>query len=346
MATARKLPSGSWRCLVYDYTDQNGKRKYKSFTAPTKKAAELAAAQYCASEKSSGSKSDLTIKEAIGRYIDAKEGVLSPSTIRGYRQLQGKYYNDIGDLSVFKLTTEKLQRFISSVSDGRSAKTVSNIYGLLMSAVTMFRPDAVFRVSLPKRVKQKKTAPESDHVRALFDAADPEMKICIALAAYGSLRRGEICGLKYKDINGCMVSVHADMVEDADHNFVYKEIPKTSDSVRIVRIPQEVADLIGTGPADDFIIKHNPTSITHRFVTLRDRLGIDMRFHDLRHYFASIGAVIGIPSTYLSDFGGWGRSSRVMQETYQNVFEADKKRYQDMMSDYFSELMQHEMQHE
>ncbi len=30
MAKAKKLPSGSWRCLVYDYTDADGKRKYKS----------------------------------------------------------------------------------------------------------------------------------------------------------------------------------------------------------------------------------------------------------------------------------------------------------------------------
>lgn len=342
MATARKLPSGSWRCRVYWYTDSSGKKIYKAFIAPTKNQAEFEAAQFCATEKASA-RSDLTIRDAIERYIAAKARVLSPSTIRGYRQLQSKYYDDIGNLSIYKLTTEKLQRFISSVSDGRSAKTVSNIYGLLMSAVTMFRPDAVFRVSLPKRVKQKKTAPDSSQIQALFQAADREMKICIALAAFGSLRRGEICGLKYKDIRGCLVSVHSDMVEDADHNFVYKEIPKTSDSVRVVQIPQPIADLIGTGPAEGFIIQHNPTSITHRFVTLRNRLGIDMRFHDLRHYFASIGAVIGIPSTYLSDFGGWGRSSKVMQETYQNIFEADKKKYQDMMTEYFLSMIPESM---
>ena len=39
MATAKKLKSGSWRCLVYDCME-DGKRKYKSFTAPTKKEAE------------------------------------------------------------------------------------------------------------------------------------------------------------------------------------------------------------------------------------------------------------------------------------------------------------------
>lgn len=39
MATAKKLPSGSWRCLVYTGTDINGRRKYKSFTAGTKREA-------------------------------------------------------------------------------------------------------------------------------------------------------------------------------------------------------------------------------------------------------------------------------------------------------------------
>ena len=45
MATAKKLPSGSWRCLVYDYTDTSGKRHYKSFTssAPTPKDLQLSA---------------------------------------------------------------------------------------------------------------------------------------------------------------------------------------------------------------------------------------------------------------------------------------------------------------
>ena len=39
MATARKLPSGNYRCRVY-LGKVNGKDAYKSFTAPTKKEAE------------------------------------------------------------------------------------------------------------------------------------------------------------------------------------------------------------------------------------------------------------------------------------------------------------------
>jgi len=55
MATAKKLSSGSWRCQVYDHTDENGKRHYKSFTSsdPTpkgKRVAEKMAADF-ATEK-------------------------------------------------------------------------------------------------------------------------------------------------------------------------------------------------------------------------------------------------------------------------------------------------------
>ena len=39
MATAKKLPSGRWRCLVYVGKSENGKRKYKSCTADSKKEA-------------------------------------------------------------------------------------------------------------------------------------------------------------------------------------------------------------------------------------------------------------------------------------------------------------------
>ena len=44
MATARKLPSGSWRVLCYDGM-VDGKRHYASVTAATTKEAELKAAQ-------------------------------------------------------------------------------------------------------------------------------------------------------------------------------------------------------------------------------------------------------------------------------------------------------------
>ena len=50
MAKAKKLPSGNWRARV-SYTDPDGKRRYQSFTAATKKEAEYAAAEFALDRK-------------------------------------------------------------------------------------------------------------------------------------------------------------------------------------------------------------------------------------------------------------------------------------------------------
>lgn len=74
MATAKKLPSGSWRFLVYDYTDNTGKRHYKSFTSDNpgpkrKREAEFKAAQYAESKRTKNtSYTDYTFKDAAQKY--------------------------------------------------------------------------------------------------------------------------------------------------------------------------------------------------------------------------------------------------------------------------------------
>ena len=88
MAKAKKLPSGSYRCQVYDYTDGQGKRHYKSFTAATKKEAEYAAAEFALDKKEKPSLPEYTLKMAIENYCNLKSNVLSPATIREYRRMK------------------------------------------------------------------------------------------------------------------------------------------------------------------------------------------------------------------------------------------------------------------
>ena len=83
MPTAKKTASGKYRVTIYDYTDSKGKVHQKTFTAETKREAERLANEY----KDGPSVSDLTIGEAVDGYITLKEAALSPSTVRGYRQI-------------------------------------------------------------------------------------------------------------------------------------------------------------------------------------------------------------------------------------------------------------------
>jgi integrase len=339
MAKAKKLPSGMWRCQVftgYEWVDGKKKRIYQSFTAETQDMAEFYAARWKVSGKTR--KLDITVGEAVERYITAKTGVLSPSTIRGYRQIQERY-GLISDLRIQKITSEDLQMFVSSLTSKYRPKTVKSTYGLLTATINMFRPEAVFSVTLPKMEKNKKKSPKNSEVEKLFAEADGELKKCIALAAFGSLRRGEICGLKYGDIDGCKISVHADLVQNEHGRFEFKEIPKTSDSVRTITLPQKVIDLLGTGDADRFIINISPMAVTHAFRRLCEKNGINIRFHDLRAYYASVGAVLGVPDTYMSDFGGWRRGSSVLKEVYQGVMDDMADLYNKELVDHFDNLI-------
>ena len=339
MATAKKLPSGSYRVRVYSHTDPDGKKIYESFTAPTKREAEMLAAQW-QNKKDRRIKSDLTVREAIEGYINAKEGVLSPSTIRAYRIQLRNNYKLIEDKPIRKLTSEDLQIFVSQLSKTVKPKSVSNIYGLLSSALGLYLPDTAFKVTLPKKVPKRKNAPSNEDVQRLYERAPMELKKCIALGAYTSLRRGEICALTYSDIKDGVIYVTKDLVQASDKSWVLKDIPKSEWSSRRSPIPKKVMELLGTGEPDERIIKYkNPTSVTRVFTRIRDRLKMDICFHDLRHYYASIGAVLGIPDNYLSDFGGWKRGSGVMKEVYQNTIKTQEDEYRKRITDYFDDLL-------
>lgn len=337
--TARKLPSGSYRAQVYDYTDNEGKKHYKSFTASTKREAERLANEFL-QNKESADLLELTVAEAIEGYISSKEAVLSPSTIKAYRSMQHNAYGLISGKKIGKLNSYELQVFISRLTEDHSPKSVANIYGLLSSSLAMYLPDKSFHVSLPKRIAKRPEAPSDNDVRTLYEAAHEKLKKTIALAAFCSLRRGEICALRFGDMDGNILKVHADVVQNSDKEWVYKDMPKTADSVRIVKLPGQLVKLLGSGAPDQSLVGWStPNALSDSYNRLRRRLGVSIRFHDLRHYFASIGAVLGIPDVYLSDFGGWKRGSSIMKEVYQNNIKSLSDFYSDKMSDHFEEIM-------
>jgi integrase len=323
---AKKLPSGQWNVLVYSHTE-NGKRKYESFTEPTKALAEQKAAEFKAN-KNRRARHDLTVGDAIDGYIKAKEAVLSPSTITRYVGMRKNNFSSIENKRIRTLTSEDLQIFVSSLSETLSTKSVRNIYGLLSASLSLYSPDTVYRVTFPAKKKYRPVSPSDDAVKLLYDNAYPRLKLCIGLGMMG-LREGEITALEYSDLNGNTLHVHKDMVRNRYGKWVIKETPKTSDSDRYIDLPPFIIDLIGSG--EGLIIPITPNTIAKQFIKLRHKLGLEIRFHDLRHYFASSAAVLGIPDTYTADMGGWRRGSSVMKSVYQNNIAS--------MADYYSDKL-------
>lgn len=164
MAKAKQLASGNWRVLLY-IGMEDGQRKYKSFTAETKREAEYLAAEYAAHPKKEKASDSMTLGEAIDRYIAVKEGVLSPKTVREYRRFRRLYAQNIMDIRIQDLTTAILQGEVSRESLRLSPKSVRNVYGLLSATLGMFQPDVKYRVMMPQKVKRKCGSPRGTKLR-------------------------------------------------------------------------------------------------------------------------------------------------------------------------------------
>lgn len=201
MATAKKLPSGSWRVLQYIGKDKNGKRIYESYTAETKREAEYLAA-LGRTKQQNKEREGMTAGEAIERYIDSKDAVLSPKTIREYRTIHRNAFQALLPLTRSQLTPEVIQLAVNEYSKGRAPKTVKNAVALLTSACAMHFPDMRISVTLPQRKQVEVVVPEIEEVRQLLEATEGnELQTAIMLAAFMGMRRSEILPLRWDDID-------------------------------------------------------------------------------------------------------------------------------------------------
>lgn len=336
MATAKKLKSGSWRCLVYDCMEDR-KRKYKSFTAPTKKEAEHKATQYLMEkdEKKKVKSNENLFREELEKYIIAKEAVLSPSTIRGYRNIQkmlSEKYSAFCSMKLSRISQDDVQAVISDLSKTKSPKTVRNYHGLISSVIG---PNLVLNTTMPQKVQPDLYVPSDGEIQALVNAVrDTELEIPVLLGAFCMMRRGEICGLSMDDIRGNTIHVHHSLVLGTDKKWHLKA-PKTETSDRYIEAPGFVTDRIREL---GYITNLNPHSITIMFQRVLERNNIiHFRFHDLRHYSASIRHALGIPDAYIMADGGW-RSDKVLKSVYRHAMNDRKKEMSDKANSHFSEL--------
>lgn len=333
-----------WRCLVfshYEYEDGNKIRKYKSFTADTKREAERQAAKWEYDHKHQAEK--IMVRDAIKKYIATKEGVLSSSTTDAYKAyLDSGKYDQIAELMVSELSQEILQRWVSKLSSKHKPKYVRNIYALFSGAMAMVNAE-IPDVSLPQKEAEAVYVPYDAELRQLFAYLDKpekyELRIACLLAAFGSLRRSEICALENTDFDGATVRISKAMVRDGHGGWRIQKHAKNDTSNRTVVLPQEVAGAVDLTRRR--VINTNPDAITNRFrrAVKYAKLPQSFTLHSLRHYYVSIAHVLGIPDQYIMKMGGW-KTDAVMKRKYRTTLSDIEQREQDKINAHFSALMQ------
>lgn len=357
MPTAKKLPSGSWRVQVYSHTESKiqpdgttkSKRIYKSFTNDDpsnkgKRQVEKEASAWAANKEFSSKSYNKTIGNMIDDYCTTKSNVLSPTTINGYLSIKQFMMGSLVDEKADRIKNDRIQQWVNEISIDHSPKTVRNAYGLLVAAYDLYYPERRIRAKLPQKVKTNTYTPSDEDIKILmaYFKQDKEMLKAVCLAAFGTLRRSEICALTVGDVRGNTISINKAMVRVAKGEWTIKTT-KTTSSTREVIMPQFVIDMMPT--TGKLVDVGAPDNISNRFARAIRKLKLgNIRFHDLRHYAASIMHALNVPDQYIMQRGGWS-SDKTLKQVYRGTIDNYEQKYVDVTLKHF-ETMQHELQHE
>lgn len=346
MPKAEQLPSGTWRIRVYA-GKIDGKHIYIPLTATTKEEVELLACQYTLDKKRKKADAKLpidkrmTVGDAIDQHIADIADVLSPTTVRRYMSDRERFFPSIMEIKLCDLTQPDIQRAVSHDSKKYSPKSVHCAHGLLSAALSSYLPDFKLKTNLPQMVEPDVIVPEDEDIQRFLACIEGTwMEGAVLLGACCGLRRSEICGLKFEDINikNSTIYVRRTVIKDKDGKWVVREKTKTVKSKREIKVSEAIIErLLSFRGESDFIVNVVPDTISKSFIDLRDDLEIKCRFHDLRHYNASIMLALGIPDKYAMERMGYSTPG-TLKKVYQHTMKGKRQEVADKVNQHMDEL--------
>lgn len=338
---AEKLKSGNWRVQIM----VNGKRY--SLTAPTKKEAQQKAKEvYAGAELEK--RIPLTVGKAIEKYIESKEGVLSPSTIRSYKAIRRNDLQSIMDTNISDLTHLDVQRAVSEDQiKGKSPKTIRNSHSLLQSVLKQVRPSFVLSTRLPQKLPKEIKIPTEEEMQLIWKEAEgTRYELPILIASWLGLRMSEIKGLRYEDIHDGYVYIRRSVVK-GENGYVVKGT-KTLSGQRAIKWPgvldqklhQYINDYVDSEAIDFdcYIFPFEGHLIYDALNRFCRSAGIrHYRFHDLRHFAASEAHYLGVPDKYAMQRMGHA-TDNMLKTVYQHTMKDKEETFADIIDDHMEEL--------
>ena len=263
-----------------------------------------------------GTAHSTSFEKAYNDYVQSKDNVLSPATLRGYESIKKNIPEWFLKKSVFDIDNLVVQRLINDYSKTRSPKSTRNLHALVVGVMKMARPEFVSTAKLPQKERKQDYIPSDEDIQNILNMAKgSKFEIALKLATYG-LRRGEVCALELSDLSDDnMLHIYKDKIQNKNGEWEIKKCPKTDESNRVVYLDDDLANLIRE---KGVIFEGCPDSIYHYIIKAQDRLGIPrFSLHKLRHYFASATHGMGLSDADIMAMGGW-RTDNIMKSVYRH----------------------------
>ena len=357
---------------VYQYYDEDNKRRTRRFSRKTEARAFadalLAAAQ---SPLSGGKVTPMTVTEWMDQWLETyARPVIKLSTYTSYETyIRGHVKPEIGSLYINRLTTLDLQKFFNERAaegnlkgdGGLSPKTLRNLRNMLHLALEQAVRERILPynpidgVRLPRdHKKEMRVLSLSEQNRLIWAAkAMPEpAAFGIIFTLFTGVRIGELCGLRWENVSMehkvfriCetrnRLPNHDARIASAT-SVITARTAKTDSSLRTVYIMDELyQDLARYRMAQEEIRK--PRTYQDLFKRCVRRAGIqDANFHALRHTFATRALEHSMDVVTLSRILGHANPS-ITLDKYGHTLEEHKKRSVNQMGDIYQHTAQQRM---
>ncbi|WP_037678877.1 tyrosine recombinase XerC [Streptomyces albus] len=297
MASIAKRPNGKYRAR---YRDATGREHARHFVR------KLDAQRWLDEE---------TASLVTGRYVDPKSRKVTvdewcdtwlagyatnrPSTVRQARVHLERIRKEFGPLPLGSVKPSMVRAWLARLrKEGRKESYVYALHNRLAQLMTdavhdnLVTSNPCSRRTTPGGGKQRPYVATTEQVWQMHAAFDERYRLAVLLGAFAGLRVGEVCGLRRADVDHDTREVRPAVQYPA-------EPLKTEMSRTAVPIPGALADVLPR-PADGgpvTVLAHDggeqvsPWAIERQMRAVRSKVpGLPeaFRFHDLRHYYASL----------------------------------------------------------
>ena len=323
-----KPPRKGWRAVL-SYKDAGGKpkRRTKMMNARTKTQAERQMREWWTqleAEEDQPSTSAPTLAEIVNDHINRAEAVgsITYATVEGYRGSLRLVPEGLASAPVDTITSDDMSTMEGNLmNQGYSSTTVGKVHRLLKMCLNDAVDNGVIARNPLNRVKPPKRVPVKEGINALDADARERLKaqlvtphpspvmMAATIALYTGMRRGEVCGLRWSDIDldSGVLWVRRSIGETLGKCTIK---PTKTGRDRDIAMPDNLSRILSTwrrdgvggdiyviGSGDDFM---RPGYITREWNTLARLLGINgtegrpCTFHDLRHTWATAAVSAGV----------------------------------------------------
>ena len=366
----RKREDGHWEGRIVIGHKENGDSIFHYVSAKTQKA--LLEKLHKGIDEYDGA--DLTEDSCmtLGEWLDiwleeCAAPSVRPTTLKGYRHyVKDKIKPYFGDKRVCKVTSADIQSLYRKLQkeggvDGGplSGSTIRKIHDVIHQAMDV----AVNRhlsaknpsddVTLPKKETTVKTILNDEQLERFMEAirADERWHDFFYLEITTGLRRGELCGLMWTDFDEKKGTLSIQRTLHAkEGGGYYVGETKTGTGRRTIKLPPSTVQLLKERKKKAITqwIFHNPihpedpimpNSGYHRMKKLLAEAGLpNMRFHDLRHTFATHAMTSGVDAKTLSGILGHTKTSFTL-DTYTHVTGDMHQRASEIVGSFMDEFM-------